>query len=30
MIGVHTLGGDELNRGILITPKVREIINGWI
>ena len=30
MVGVHTLGGDELNRGVLITPKVREIINGWI
>jgi Ran GTPase-activating protein (RanGAP) involved in mRNA processing and transport len=30
MVGVHTLGGDELNRGVVITPKVREIINGWI
>lgn len=30
MIGIHTLGGDEENSGVLVTPKTREIINGWI
>lgn len=30
MIGIHTLGGDEENSGILITPKARQMINDWI
>jgi V8-like Glu-specific endopeptidase len=30
MIGIHTMGGNEENCGVLITPKVREIVNGWI
>ena len=30
MIGIHTLGGDDINCGVLITPKAREMVNGWI
>lgn len=30
MIGIHTLGGDDANCGVLITPKAREMVNGWI
>lgn len=30
MIGIHTLGGDDSNCGVLVTPKAREMVNGWI
>jgi V8-like Glu-specific endopeptidase len=30
MVGIHTSGGEEENRGVLVTSRVREMVNGWI